>query len=577
MAAAFGELKGDVPLPDSALDFLDWDWSRVESEYRGLRSRNLSGANLAAWMADWSRLKELIEEGHSRLYVAKTLDTADPEREQRYQTYLEEIYTPAEEQDQKLKEKLLASGLEPDGFVIPLRNLRAQAELYRDANLPLLEKEKKLSSEYDRIRGAQTVEWQGQEITIARLFLELEEPDRDRRERAWKLGRTRQLQDREGLNDLWVRFLDLRSEIAKNADLPEFRSYRWRQLLRFDYTPDDCRRFHEAIAVVVVPAAAKVADRRRRALGITSLRPWDASADKYGRDPLRPFAAVNELIEKSSAIFHHVDPVLGTYFDSMESEHLLDLDNRKGKAPGGYNEPFAAARRPFIFMNAVGTAGDVETLLHEAGHAFHVFESASLPYYPQLQVPMEFAEVASMSMELLASPFLTTDHGGFYSDEQAARARIDHLERILWFWPSMAVGDAFQHWVYENSEAARDPANCDRAYVELVGRFMPFIDWSNLGAELRSGWQRVLHFFQVPFYYVEYGLAQLAAVQIWKNALEDHAGAVWRYRSALALGYTVPLPELYQAAGARLAFDARTLREAVALIEATLEQLENRN
>jgi len=563
-------------LPGSALEFLDWEWSRVESHYRGLRSRNLSVATIAAWLADWSHLKELIEEGQSRLYVAKTLDTADPQHEQRYLSYLEEIYTPAEEQDQRLKQKLLASGLEPEGFAIPLRNLRAQAELYRDANLPLLEQEKKLGSEYDRILGAQTVEWEGEEITIDRLFLELEGPDRGQRERAWRLGRTRQLHDRGALNDLWVRFLDLRSELARNAGLAEYRSYRWRQLLRFDYTPDDCRRFHEAIETVVVPAARRVIDRRVRALGIPSMRPWDASADKYGREPLRPFVAVQELINKGSAIFHHVDPVLGGYFDSMLPENLLDLDNRKGKAPGGYNEPLAAARLPFIFMNAVGTAEDVETLLHEAGHAFHVFESAALPYYPQLQVPMEFAEVASMSMELLASPFLTADQGGYYSDVEAARARIDHLERILWFWPSMAVGDAFQHWVYENPAAARDPDNCDQTYADLVGRFTPFIDWSDLGAELRAGWQRVLHFFQVPFYYVEYGMAQLAAVQIWKNALEDQAGAVRRYRSALALGYTIPLPELYAAAGARFAFDATTLGEAVALIESTVERLEQR-
>lgn len=563
-------------LPGSALEFLNWDWSRVESHYQGLRSWNLTGANISDWLADWSRLKELIEEVQSRLYVAKTLDTADPQREQRYQMYLEEIYTPAEQQDQKLKEKLLASGMEPEGFAIPLRNLRAQAELYRDANLPLLEQEKKLGSEYDRVRGDQTVEWEGEEVTLDRLFLELEGPDRERRERAWRLGRIRQLQDRQALNELWIRFLDLRGELARNADLAEYRSYRWRQLLRFDYTPDDCRRFHEAIEAVAVPAASRVIDRRTRSLGIASMRPWDANADKNGRDPLRPFAAVRELVDKSSAIFHNVDPVLGSYFDSMQSERLLDLDNRKGKAPGGYNEPLAAARQPFIFMNAVGTARDVETLLHEAGHAFHVFESAPLPYYLQLQVPMEFAEVASMSMELLASPFLTTDHGGFYSDEQAARARIDHLERILWFWPSMAVGDAFQHWVYENPEAARDPAKCDQTYAELVGRFMPFIDWSDLSEELRTAWQRVLHFFRVPFYYVEYGMAQLAAVQIWRNALEDQAGAVQRYRSALALGYTIPLPELYAAAGAKFAFDATTLGEAVALIESTIDRLEQR-
>lgn len=563
-------------LPGSALEFLDWDWSQVESHYRGLGARNLSGTNIGDWLTDWSRLKELIEEGQSRLYVAKTLDTADPQREQRYQTYLEEIYTPAERQDQQLKEKLLASGLEPEGFAIPLRNLRAQAELYRDANLALLEHEKMLGSDYDRIQGAQTVEWEGQEITLERLFRELEEPDRGRRERAWRLGLARQLQDREALNDLWVRSLDLRQELARNADLLEYRSYRWRQLLRFDYTPDDCRRFHAAIEQVVVPAAVRLADRRKRALGIPALRPWDTSADKYGRPPLRPFEEVQELIGRSSTIFHRVEPALGGYFDSMRAEQLLDLDNRKGKAPGGYNEPFVAARRSFIFMNAVGSANDVQTLLHEGGHAFHAFESAALPYYPQLQVPMEFAEVASMAMELLASRYLGREDGGFYAEEEAVRARVDHLESILWFWPSMAVGDAFQHWVYEHPQEAREPANCDQAYAELVRRFLPFIDRNGLAEELRTGWQRVLHFFLVPFYYVEYGMAQLAAVQIWKNALEDQAGAVQRYRSALALGYTLPLPELYQAAGAKFAFDAATLGEGVALIESTLERLEQR-
>jgi oligoendopeptidase F len=258
----------------------------------------------------------------------------------------------------------------------------------------------------------------------------------------------------------------------------------------------------------------------------------------------------------------------------MRAEQLLDLDNRKGKAPGGYNEPYVASRRPFIFMNAVGSADDVETLLHEGGHAFHVFETASLPYYPQLQVPMEFAEVASMAMELLASPYLGRDEGGFYSVEDAARARVDHLESILWFWPSMAVGDAFQHWVYEHPQEARQPANCDRIYAGLVMRYLPYIDWSGLEQELSAGWQRVLHFFQVPFYYVEYGLAQLAAVQIWANSRQHQSEAVLRYREALALGYTVPLPELYMAAGAEFAFDADRLAKGVALIEATLDRLE---
>jgi oligoendopeptidase F len=569
------EMKGSRlrPLPQSALEFADWEWKDVEAHYAALSDRLLSEESVDLWLADWSRLKELIEEGENRLYVEKTLDTVDEARESRFNAYLEQIYTPAEEQDQKLKEKLLNSGLEPDGFAVPLRNLRTQSELFREANLPLLEQEKKLSSEYDKIRGAQTVEWEGEEITIDRLFRELEDPDRKHRERAWRLGRTRLLQDRQALNELWVRSFDLRAEIASNADLPDFRSYRWQQLLRFDYTPEDCRRFHEAIAEAVVPAASRVVELRKKALGLDSVRPWDLYVDKLGREPLRPFAEAQELIDKCSKVFHRVDGALGAYFDTMQSEGLLDLDNRKGKAPGGYAHFFPAARRPFIFMNAVGMVGDVQTLLHEGGHAFHGFEAAQVPYYQQLETPMEFNEVASMAMELLAAPYLTAEQGGFFSEKEAARVRIDHLEWILLFWPYMAIGDAFQHQIYENPELGRDPASLDRIYAQLWGEYMPFVDWRGLDQELEAGWQRVLHFFQVPFYYVEYGLAQLGAVQIWGNAIQDQAAATRRYRKALSLAATVPLPELYQQAGAKFAFDDDTVRQATDLIESELEKL----
>lgn len=552
----------------------DWSWPQIEPRYQELATTALSTRTVERWLANWSALKERVDEGLNRLYVARTLDTADESREERYHTYLEQIHTPAQSHEQRLKEKLLKSGLQPAGCEIPLRNLKTQAELFRAVNLPLLEQEKKLSSEYDKIIGAQTVEWEGTEITLQLLYKELEKPDRARRERAWRLGRSRQLQDRGALNDLWVRFLDLRGQLARNADLPDYRAYRWRQLLRFDYTPEDCRRFHAAIEQVAVPAAVRVIERRKAALGVDTVRAWDLYADKHGREPLRPFTTAEELINKSSAVFAAVDPALGGYFDTMVSEQLLDLDNRKGKAPGGYMEVFPAVRRPFIFMNAVGSAGDILTLLHEGGHAFHTFEAGALPYYHQLEIPMEFAEVASMSMELLGAPFLTSDHGGFYSEEESARTRIDHLEGILVFWPLMAIGDAFQHWIYENPEAARDPGNCDEAYAALWGRYAPFVDWSGLEDVLKWGWQRVLHYFHFPFYYVEYGMAQLAAVQIWANALQDRAGAVRNYRTALALGGTAALPTLYERAGAKFAFDAKALGEAVALIESTLDRLE---
>jgi oligoendopeptidase F len=366
----------------------------------------------------------------------------------------------------------------------------------------------------------------------------------------------------------------LRRRIAENAGLPDFRAYRWQQKLRFDYTPQDCYRFHQAIEEVAVPAALRIYERRRQRLGVETLRPWDLAVDPLGREPLSPFQTISELEEKCQAIFTRVDPQLGEYFEIMRREGLLDLDNRKGKAPGGYCTQFYAAKRPFIFANSVGLHEDVQTLLHEGGHAFHVFETNYLPYYQQLEIPYEFLEVASMGMEFLAGPYLDAEQGGFYSTQDAARARSEHLEQAVLFWPYMAVVDAFQHWVYENHEAASDPAKCDARWAELWQRFMPGVDWGGLDEVLRTGWQRKLHIYQDPFYYIEYGLAQLGAGQVMRNSLRDPAGAVAAYRRALTLGGTVTLPELYAAAGVSFAFDAATLSEVVTLIEKTLADLE---
>ncbi|MGH2524414.1 MAG: M3 family oligoendopeptidase, partial [Anaerolineales bacterium] len=421
------------------------------------------------------------------------------------------------------------------------------------------------------------------EITLPQLRPAYLHPDRAVRERAWRLASERQLADREAINELWKKFLALRRKLAANAGYAgDYRAFRWQQLLRFDYTPEDCKSFHRAIEAVVVPAASRIYARRRQRLGLERLRPWDLADGWYGhpidppgQPPLRPYHDPAELPGKTSAIFHHVDPQLGAHFDTMRREGLLDLDNRKNKAPGGYCTMYHAIRRPFIFMNAVGLHDDVQTLLHEGGHAFHVFEASPLPYLQQLQVGMEFAEVASMGMELLASPYLSAATGGFYTEPDAARARVEHLERCILFWPFMAVTDAFQHWVYENPDAAVDPANCDAQWAALWGRFMPGVDWSGLEPAMMTGWHRKLHIHQVPFYYVEYGLAQLGAVQVWRNALRDQAGAVGRYRHALALGGTVPLPQLYTTAGAKFAFDAGTLQTAVDLVEETIASLDS--
>ncbi len=562
------------PYPKTAQEFMAGSWAQIEPYYQELADRPIDASNVSAWLADWTHLSRLVYETHERLYVAITVNTADPDAEQRFNVFVDGIRPAAQAADQKLKEKLLSSGLRPQGFEVALRNMQAEVELFRQENLPLLSQDLKFGAEYAKIVGAQTVDWQGEEVTLTQLTPVYQEADREVRQRAWRLASERWLADREAINAVWVKLLSVRRQMAANAGLPDYRAYRWRQLLRFDYSPDDCKQFHRAIEQVAVPAARRIYEKRRQRLGVDRLRPWDLDVDPLGRSQLKPFENVADLKEKIAAIFHRVDPQLGEYFEVMRRENLLDLDNRKNKAPGGYCTDFPIAGQPFIFANSVGLHDDVQTLLHEGGHAFHFFECFRIPYFQQSYAPTEFMEVASMGMELLGAPYLARQDGGFYSVKDAARARIEHLETSIRFWPYMAVVDAFQHWVYENPQAAANPANCDACWDDLWGRFMPGVDWSGLEQERMTGWHRKLHIYEVPFYYVEYGLALLGAAQVWRRALSDQAGAVAAYRQALALGNTVTLPELFATAGARFAFDEGTLGEAVALMERTIDTLE---
>lgn len=561
-----------APLPANTAEFSSRPWGAIAPYYDELAARPLTAATIDSWLADWTQLENLVSETYSRLRVAVTVDTTDVVAEEQYIRFLEEIRPRAAAAGQQLKQRLLAAGLEPDNFEIPLRNMRAEAELFREANLPLITAESKLASEYNKVIGGQTVEWEDEELTLTQLGAHFHTPDREVRERIWRLAAARRLADRETLNRLWVEMLAVRRRLAANSGLPDYRAYRWLDLLRFDYAPGDSQQFHQAIEDVVVPAASRVYERQAQRLNVASLRPWDLDADVFSLalPALRPFDDTAQLEQNVAAILHCVDSQLGQYFDVMREEALLDLPNRKGKAPGGYCTSFAVAQRPFIFMNAVGLHGDVKTLLHEAGHAFHVFEKRHLPYTQQHRVTSEFAEVASMAMELLAAPYLPVSKGGFYTEEAAIRARIQHLEKILLFWPYMAVVDAFQHWAYTVPEAAVNPDNCDAQWCALWQRFLPGIEWSGYEAVLATGWHRKQHIFRAPFYYVEYGMAQLGALQIWRNALADQPAAVADYRRALALGGTRPLPALYEAAGARFVFNHETVQEAVALIEETI-------
>ncbi|HSL43424.1 MAG TPA: M3 family oligoendopeptidase [Anaerolineales bacterium] len=563
-------------LPTDAASILALTWSDYEPFYKELESRSLSDETIEAWLNDWSRLAETADEHYWRLYIATTVNTADPTVEETYNQFIEEIQPAVKIAEQRLKDKLLASGLAPQGFETALRVMRAEADIFREENLPLLAEEQKLAAEYNRLRGTITVVWEGEELTYTQMLALLYETDRSVRQRAWEALSTRLLKERQNFNELWEKFMRVRLKMAENAGMPDYRAYMWKQKFRFDYTPEDCRSFHAAIEDVVVPAAQRVFERRRQRLGIDTVRPWDIDVDPLGTNPIKPYETLDEFRAKARAIFEQVDPNFGKYFQVMMDEGLLDLESRKNKGPGAYSLGLHVAHRPFVFMNNMNTPEDVQTILHEGGHAFHEFERAHIHFYQrgEIYLPAEFAEVASIGMELLASPYKTKEYGGFYTESEAARAMIELLEFNITFWPYMALVDAFQHWIYEHPQESSNASKCEEAWGALWDRFRPGIDYTGLEDAKKTYWHRQSHIFEAPFYYVEYGLALLGAVQVWANSRKDQKKAVADYRKALALGATVPLPQLFATAGAKFAFDAQTLKEAVDLMESVICEME---
>lgn len=569
------------PIPNIPFTIDTSKWEDYQTHYDKLIDAPLDENGLRDWLKEWSDLARFIEEVGSITYIETTLDTGDESKEQAFLNFIENIEPNFRRAEQALKERLLSyvpenDDLGPD-MMVTLRRMRNQADLYREANIPLFTELAKLGNEFDKITGGLKTDWDGEEKNLSQLDVLLLSQDRSVRERAWKVTMELWQGKRSELNAIYSQMLAIRRRIAENAGLPDFREYAYKAYNRFDYRPEDSIRFQDAIEAVVVPAAARVYEHKRAQLGLETLRPWDVTVDSSGQPPLQPYTGQDALIQGSLNIFQQVDSGLARHFATMAEEGLLDLDTRSGKALGGYCSSLPWRERPFIFMNGAGTHDDVQTMLHEAGHAFHAFESFSLPYIWQMDVPMEFCEVASMSMELLAAPYLAKQHEGFYTDAEAARARIEHLSGILIFLPYMAVVDGFQHWVYTHPDLAQNAAACDETWDGLWTRFMRGIDWTGFEAERESGWHRKLHIFHAPFYYVEYGMAQVGALQVWRNALQDQRAAVATYRNALKLGGTRPLPELFAAAGAEFRFDEPMLAELVTLIEETLIQLERAN
>ncbi len=548
-------------------------WESLAPRYAALASADLNDETAEDWLGAWSSLAEEVAEGASTLSIRYSQNTADPEREAAWFGYLRAVAPHVREAEHQLKTRWSQAGWRGGNGQLGTvrRRFASDVELFRDESQTLISTAQTRSARYGQIIGGLEIEFDGEGKTLPQMMPYLSETDRTVREGAWRAMMEAREDVRGELNELFDELLGLRVEIARNAGFDNFRDYQWRVMGRFDYSPEDAFAFHDAILKVVVPALARQRERRAADLGLSTIMPWDTQVDPLGTEPLRPFESGEELTERSAAVFDQVDAQLGGYVRRMRDEGLLDLENRKGKAPGGYCATLAQRRLPFIFMNAVGSEQNVRTMLHEAGHAFHVFEARALPFMWQRRSPMEFAEVASMTMELLTAPYVERESGGFFAGADALRARISHLERIISFLPYMAVVDAFQMWVYANPK--HSVAERDAAWLALHERFVVGEDWTGL-EDIRSGmWQHKLHIFQVPFYYIEYGIAQLGALQVWRNSLGDPAAALASYRHALSLGGTRTLPELFEAAGAKLAFDAETIGELVSLIETTVEGL----
>ncbi len=563
-----------VPLPRSPADLADATWETIKPLYDAVALAPLSAETVEAWLASWSRLEELVSESASLAMIAYTCDTGNDTKEAAYLRYSSEILPRAEEQGVRLARLLVASGLTVPGLEVPLQRFRTSIALFREANVPITAELEALGAQYQKVTGGMTAEWDGERKALPQLAPYLESADREIRERAFRRSVEPYVTSRMELAGLFDQMLDRRQRMAANAGYPSFRDYIFPAKYRFDYSAEDCATFHQAVLATVVPAMERTLVERRRRLGLSSLRPWDLAVSPYRPEMPRPFADAGGLAETAARMFVRVDPELGTQFATMLGERLLDLDSRPGKAPGGYCDTLHARGRPFIFMNASGVLQDVTTLLHEAGHAFHSFASHAKPLIWQRHPGSEAAELASMSMEFLAGRWMAQPTG-YLPEGDAIVAQLEHFEDVLGSLAHIACVDAFQHWIYTAPEAA--DATCrDEEWLRIRARFEPGVDWSGLEAERIARWHRQLHIFLYPFYYIEYGIAQLGALQIWRNSTRDRPGAVAAYRRFLSLGATAPLPELYRAAGAELVFDARRMGDLVAGVEAEIEALRSR-
>jgi oligoendopeptidase F len=547
-------------------------WPQLEPLYRKLLDRTLKCPNcLEKLILDRSELDAAAGEAEANLYIAMTCHTDDADIKGRFLKFVEDVDPQLKkvgfELDRKIVESPHAKGLDQRRYGTLLRSLEREVKLFREENVAIQTEITKLDQRYSEINGAMTVQFDGAERTLPQMARHLEETDRARREASWRVVADRRLKDVDAIDGIYDELVKLRAQTATNAGYPNFRDFQHDRLQRFDYTPAHCATFHEAVERTCVPLARRMHERRAKALGLSSLRPWDLKVDVKGRNALRPFENADQMVERTSKVYHRMDGEFAAMFDSMRGGGCLDLDSRKGKAPGGYQYQRQLSRKPFIFMNAAGMHRDLTTMVHEAGHAFHSLLSKDDPILAYRGSPMEFAEVASMSQELLTLPYLEE----FFAKADADRARRELLEGVIGMLPWIAQIDAFQHWVYLHPQHTR--AERTKAWLDLEARFGGLVDWTGLEANRASMWQRQLHLFGLPFYYIEYGIAQLGALQLWLASRKSEAGAIAAYKKALTLGGSRPLPELFAAAGLRFDFGPQTVQELMDAVGAELDRL----
>ncbi len=555
-------------------DFTVTTWEALEPFFKDLTERPLhTRTDLEQWLKDLSELEAVVSEDACWRQIRMTCDTTDPALEEAFTYFCMEVQPKLQPFSDQLNRKLIDSPLtkelDQQKYFTYLRSVKKNIDLFREANIPLQAELSVMQQQYGAIAGKMTVEVNGQEYTLQQAAKFLESHERDLREQVYRKIQDRRLQDQDAMHELYTQLINKRDQVAKNAGFANYRDYKFVEMGRFDYTKEDCFQFHEAVKLHVLPLIDKIYQKKKQKLGLDTLRPWDTEAEPEGIMPLKPFTDGKDLYEKSVTCFEQLDPFFAACLKKMNELHHFDLESRKGKAPGGYNCPLAESGAPFIFMNAAGQMSDVTTMVHEGGHAVHSFLAHTLELNAFKEYPMEIAEVASMAMELF-----TMDHWHAFFDNEAdlIRAKEHQLERTITIFPWIAIIDKFQHWVYEHP--AHTIEERTTKWMEILEEFSTdSIDYTGLDRYRQIGWQRQLHLFEVPFYYIEYGIAQLGAIGLWMQYQQNPEQALQNYMAAISLGGTETLPELYKAAGLKLDLSPAHIKTLMEFTAAEMDKL----